>query len=130
MKRCAAIGVLLLAGCGSRFAAVPTSLHTASLVPSQCESGEPAVTLWAITALATGETKEFNLAEPPVSGPVHLRPGRYEIEAGCNRSTDSCGRMLGWVHLDGAPTARVKIAAGEQVRVDCDASTAALKVGK
>lgn len=128
MRTLVAISLFLLCGCTSRISLVGGDDTSAVLAVATCASEEPAVRLWRVTSRATGETRHFPLLDPPHGTPVFLKPGAYEIEAGCNRGRNECGDLKGWLHLDGAPTVKAAFGPGERVQLDCNAATAELIV--
>ena len=128
MKNLLPVCLLILAACSPRITLTETPATSATLKPALCESGEAAVTLWEVTSLLTGESHAFRLGKGAYVGEVYLRPGRYEIEAGCNRGKNACGELKGWFHLDGAPTIRLTLEAGARITLDCEATSAALVV--
>jgi len=69
--------------------------------------------------MPTGETREFRVGTSDYRHPVYLRPGSYQIEAGCNRSGDQCGFLKGWLHMDRAPTIKARLAPGESLEIEC-----------
>ena len=128
MKIFAATCLLVLCGCAARISLTGGANSSAFVGAATCDSGEPAVTFWRITSLLTGETEEFRLTDPPRSAPVYLKPGAYEVEAGCNRGRNECGDRKGWLHLDAAPTIKLSVGPGDRVTLDCNAATAALVI--
>ncbi len=121
-----AFALLLLAGCANsgRMGLAATSSLTAALVPARCENGDPATTFWSVRSMLTGE--HLNLMGPnEFSGTVFLKPGNYQLEAGCNRGVRKCGLGRGFAYVDGAPTLRIKAASSSTLFVDCDPSSGA-----
>ena len=128
MKTIFVILLLMLCGCASRISLTGGDSTWTVLTPATCDTGEAAVTLWRITSRLTGETQEFRLNQAPRKLPIFVKPGAYEVEAGCNRGRNECGNLKGWLHLDGAPTILLSVGPGESLEVDCNAATADLSI--
>src|SRR5688500_15792204 len=109
MRILLAICLLMLCSCASRISLTGGDNISAALTAATCDSGTPAITLWRVTSRLTGESHEFRLTDPPHSTPVFVKPGTYEVEAGCNRGRSGCGHLKGWLHLDGAPTIALSV---------------------
>lgn len=125
MKTVVALCLLLLAGCARHIALEPSPAHSARILLATCPSGEPAVDLWEVR-YSRNESRRFRARDKDGLEDVFLRPGAYQVEAGCNRGKTQCGRMKGWLHIDGAPTTRFTVEAGDELVLDCNPETAEL----
>jgi len=123
MSKWSLMPVILISACAARVS--PTSLDggSATLRSAECSTGGYAVEIDSVTALVTGA--EFNNRTGPRGeaqfAVLHLRPGRYDIEALCVRGRDGCGLGHAAVlYTDHDPSYRVRVSSGASLVADCE----------
>jgi len=114
---------ILLSACAARVSLAPLGDDSATLRSAQCATGGYAVEIDSVTALINGA--EFNNRAGPRGeaqfAALHLRPGRYEIQALCVRGRNGCGlEHAAMIYIDSGPSYRVRATSNASLIADCD----------